>query len=287
MAINIDDIKIVERKFSIWSEIRDFSIIFIVIVGFGWLFINAQLFVIAFDDILGKSSVSANEMVVASPKKTVNLSSVEKFHKKQEGDDMLKLKEKLLKEKLLKKLSNIWIWERTDMIYKPSYESIIKEHLKSYNMNFNTLPPDNRLTIPAIWVDVHVVTLTNVPIKTIESADYDKYLYKWVVKYPYTPNPWEKWDIFIFGHTSYYWWKHNPYANIFAKIPQLRHGDIIQLTWKWKIYKYEIFKKFIKSPNQVAYLYKKYQDWEYLSIMWCYPIWSDRSRMVIVAKRVD
>jgi len=285
MALNIDDIRIEEKRFSILQEIRDFAIIFIVIVCFGWLFINAQLLVIIVDDIVNKTSVSANDITLSSPKKTINIASVEKKEKKKNWDDMSKLKKRLLKKKLSEKLSNIWFWDRTDMIYKPSYESVVKKNLKSYSMNFNTLPPDNRLKIPAIWVNVNVLTLTNIPIKTIEKADYDSYLYKWVIKYPYTWTPGNKWNVFIFGHTSYYWWKKNPYGSVFAKIPQLKHGDIMQLTRHWKIYKYKIFKKFIQHPSQVDYVYKKYQDGQYLTIMWCYPIWTDRDRMVIVAKR--
>lgn len=285
MAINIDDIHIKERHFSIWQEIRDFSIIFTIIMGFGWLFINAQLLVIIFDDITNKTSVSANNIVLSSPNKTINLALMEKKINKKHWDDMSKLKERLLKESLSKKILNVWFWERDDIIYKPSYESIVKKNLKSYNMNFNTLPPDNRLTIPAIWVDVHVLTLTNIPIKTIEKADYDKYLYHWVIKYPYTWTPGDKWNVFIFGHTSYYWWKHNPYANIFAKTPQLKHWDTMELTWKWKQYKYKIFKKLILHPYQVDDVYRKYQNGQYLTIMWCYPIWTDINRMIIIAKK--
>ncbi len=287
MSLNIDDIKIEEKRFSIWQEIKDFSIIFTIIVGFGWLFINAQLVVIIFDNIVNKTSVSANEMTtISSSKKTVNFNkSIQTWEKQENGDDMAKLKERLLKEKLSQKLSNMESWERTDIIYKPSYESIVKKNIKSYNIDFNTLPPDNRLTIPKIWVDVHTVTLTNVPIKTIENADYDEYLDKWVVKYPYTWKPWEKWNVFIFGHTSYYWWKKNPYGTVFAKIPQLRHGDSMNLTWNWNQHEYKVFKKLIVYPNQVDEIYKKYQDWEYLTIMWCYPIWSDKQRMLIIAKK--
>lgn len=285
MSFNIDDIKVDEKNFSIWQEIRDFSIIFIIIVGFGWLFINAQLITIIFDSIVNKTSVSANEIIFPSSQKAVNLSSVENKQEKEGNEDISRLKERIFKEKLSKKLSNIKNIERTDILYKPSYESIIKNNIKSYNINFNILPPDNRLIIPKIWVDAHIVTLTNVPIKTIEDANYDDYLYKWVVKYPYTWKPWEKWNVFIFGHTSYYWWKKNPYGTVFAKIPQLRHWYSIYLIWNWKEHEYKIFKKVVVYPNQVDEVYKKYQDGEYLTIMWCYPIWSDKQRMLVIAKK--
>jgi len=83
MALNIDDIRIEEKRFSILQEIRDFAIIFIVIVCFGWLFINAQLLVIIVDDIVNKTSVSANDITLSSTKKTINIASVEKKEKKK------------------------------------------------------------------------------------------------------------------------------------------------------------------------------------------------------------
>jgi LPXTG-site transpeptidase (sortase) family protein len=110
-------------------------------------------------------------------------------------------------------------------------------------------------------------------------------LYSGVVKYPYTPNPWEKWNVFIFWHSSYYWWKHNPYGTIFAKIPILKKGDKIIVEWKWRVYSYSVIKKYVLRPRQVDKIYKKYMNGYYLSIMACYPIWSDRKRMVIIATK--
>lgn len=285
--INLEELeKKTIKKRSIWSEIRDFVIIFFIVFSFWWLFINAQLFVILFDNIFD-SKVSASDINMAVPKiEKVKIKTIIHNEKKNESDNFELLKKKLLLEKLNWKLAHLKIIQRTDIVYKPSYESILKSRLASYHLNFNTLPPDPRLVIPKIWVNVHIVTLSNIPIEVIKKADYDKYLYHGVVKYPYTPDPWTTWNVFIFWHSSYYWWKHNPYGTIFAKIPVLRHGDIIQVYWKWKIYKYAVFKKLILKPYQVDDVYKKYNTWKYLSIMACYPIWSDRERMVILSKLI-
>ena len=276
----------------VFNELKDFVVIFVIIFGFGWLFINAQLILILIDNITGEGDVvKANQVVVASPEKKVSILDIKKVEEKdifvkKQWDNLNELKKKLLEEKLSKKLKNFYRY-RTDGVYKPKYTDLLKDNLLSYNIKFNTLPPDGRIIIPKIWVDVHIVNLTNVSFDTIKTANYDKYLYDGVVKYPYTPEPWQNGNIFIFWHTSYYWWKHNPYGTVFSKIPRLRHWDIMELSWKWKIYKYKIFKKYILWPKQVSYFFKKYRNWQYLTIMWCYPIWSDRQRMVIVAKRVE
>lgn len=285
MSFNIDDIKLEKKKFSILGEIKDFIVIFTVIVWFWWLFLNAQLVVIAFDNIFNNKSVSANDLKIAVPKKKVNLTEVYSSRNSWNWDDMSELKNKILQNKLSEKLSKLKLNHKTDMIYKPSYESLIKNNLQSYNINFNTLPPDGRLIIPKIWVDVHIVTLTNVPIEVIEKADYDEYLYDWVVQYPYTPEPWSTWNVFLFWHTSYYWWKKNPYGTVFSNIPRLKSWDSISLIYNWKKHTYKVFKKMVVYPNYVDDIYKKYQDGEYVTLMWCYPIGSDAQRMLIIAKK--
>jgi len=288
MSLNLDEINVLEapkNKFSLWWEIKDFVTIFVIIFGFWWLFVNAQLILILIDNISGTNIVKANDIVLAQPTKSISIKTINSVTQKDNGDDMEQLKKHLLELKLNKKLNKFHKKYRTDAVYKPSYVSLLKNNSKTYNIKFNVLPPDARLTIPKIGVDVHIVTLNNIPIERIKKADYDEYLYDWVVKYPYTPDPGKKGNVFIFGHTSYYWWKKNPYGTVFSKIPRLKHDDIMKVTWKWKVYKYVIFKKFVLTTQQVSWIYKKYQNGEFLTIMWCYPIWSDRKRMVIIAKR--
>jgi len=288
MSLQIQELEkvIVKRKRTVFDEIRDFLMIFVFVFGLWWLFINGQLLIIFVDNFF-HTQVSASDIVLATPVKQVTISKIV-FHQKGEEkkwDNFSDLKRKLLEKQLNKKLK--WFkQQRTDMLYKPTYFYFLKWRLISYHIKFNTLPPDARLVIPKLTINVPLVNPTNVSIKEIKNANYDSYLYSWVVKYPYTPDPGQTWNIFVFGHSSYYWWKHNPYGTIFAKLPTLRHWDIIMISWKWKIYKYRIFKKLILWPYQVQYTYKKYTKGQYLSLMTCYPIWTDRQRMIVIAKSV-
>jgi len=292
MSFNIDTLGTVEKKqkrFSLLEEIRDFVTIFVIIFGFWWLFVNAQLVLILVDNLTWSDVVRANEVILAQPNKQLSIKNIDYSKEKTskvDDDSFKEIRKKILEKKINEKLNLLHRSYRTDSVYKPKYNDLLKDNSKWYNINFNVLPPDARLSIPKIWVDVHIVTLSNVSIKTIKDADYDKYLYDGVVKYPYTTDPGQKGNVFIFGHTSYYWWKKNPYGTVFSKIPRLRHWDIMKLNWGGKVYSYEIFKKLILSPKQVSSFYKKYKNWEFLTIMGCYPIGSDRQRMVIIAKRV-
>ena len=87
---------------------------------------------------------------------------------------------------------------------------------------FNTLPPENRLIIPAIGVNAPIVDVSVTTEQKLKHGDFDQELYSGVVKYPSTPEPGMTGNTLIFGHTSYYWWKNNPFAEVFAKLPALK-----------------------------------------------------------------
>lgn len=111
-------------------------------------------------------------------------------------------------------------------------------------------------------------------------------LYDGVVKYPSTPEPGSKGNTLIFGHTSYYRWKKNPYGEIFAKIYDLKYGDTIKVAWNGQLYTYEVIDKIITRPENVDKEYMKYTDGEYITLMWCYPLGTDSKRGLIIAKRI-
>jgi len=182
------------------------------------------------------------------------------------------------------KFSNVKV-EKQDNLYEYDMAKYLKDKSRKYKFNFNLTPPDNRIIIPAIWVDAPIVDIYNASPEKIAKADYDWDLYKWVVRYPDTAEPWDNWNVLIFGHTSYYWWKKNPYGEIFSKIPQLTNWMIITVLREWKSYEYEVVDKLVKNPSQVQQAYNSYKNWRYLSIMWCYPIWTDSRRMMIIAKQ--
>gem|GEM_PF-2837326 len=49
-----------------------------------------------------------------------------------------------------KRLNSVKTLEKQDIIYKPSYDSFMKNRVDDYNLKFNLLPPDNRLVINKI-----------------------------------------------------------------------------------------------------------------------------------------
>lgn len=177
----------------------------------------------------------------------------------------------------IKKDHKLFVWSRQKL------EAKLKD--KDYKFSYSLVPPGNRLFIPSIWVDAPIVDVSFASEKKLKHGDFNTELYSWVVKYPSTPEPWHKWNTLIFWHTSFYRWKKNPYGEVFAKIYDLKKWDEIKVTRKWQLYTYEIIESKIVKPSEVDAEYLKYKDGEYITLMWCYPVWSDARRWLIIAKR--
>lgn len=167
-------------------------------------------------------------------------------------------------------------------------DHFLQRNLDSYDFSFNLLPPTNRLIIPAINLDVPLVE-TNINNYTdFTESTFDDDLENWVVKYPTTPNPGEWWNAFFFWHTSQEYWKSNPYGTVFRRIPQLKHNDKIQVVREWVLYEYKVIKTVIVKPKDVNNTYVNF--WEegkdYITLMWCYPIWRTDKRMMVFAEKI-
>lgn len=252
-----------------------FSVVFVVWV----IFINFDVFVAAFQERFLWNQSLASESYVSSEDFILNdmaKSSSDKFETYKMQEFLNKLDAKLWKSnKLAEK-----------QIYQKDMDKFLKSQVNKYSFNFNFLPPKSRLLIPDIWVDAPVVQVLYATTEKLEKADFDEELFKGVVKYPYSSDPGHSGNVLIFGHTSYYWWKKNPYWDVFSKLPKLKEWNIIKVIWEWKLYEYEVVEAVVKSPKKVPEVFDKYNSWNNLILMWCYPIWTDANRMLIIAKQI-
>ena len=170
----------------------------------------------------------------------------------------------------------------------PSMDHYLQQNIDSYDFSFNLLPPTNRLVIPAINLDVPLVETNINDYKDFTESTFDADLENGVVKYPTTPNPWEWGNAFFFGHTSQEYWKNNPYGTVFRRIPQLRTNDKIQIVRDGVLYEYKVVKTVIVKPKNVNDTYVSFWESgkEYITLMWCYPIWRTDKRMMVFAERI-
>lgn len=261
-----------QRKPSFWSglwkEIKAFSLFFIIVFIISSIVINAQLYQSAFADLVGQLSGSTTtdtinnaNSTLASTKKSTQLVDEEQLRKKIEMD------------KINQSIDALSLYKTDDFVGTEIINNNLQENLSSYNLDFNTLPPSDRVIIPKINVNTPLLQSSFTKhIDHITREDFDKDLYHGVVQYPTTPYPGKGGNTLIFGHTSYESWKKNPYATIFSQITKLTNGDHIQVVHQGKLYEYEVIDRAIVNPDKVNEAYLKYNDGNYVTLLGCYPI---------------
>lgn len=255
-------------KFSkVFKELKVLWLIFTVLFLWTYLITNAQLVIDNIND-----HFSPNEVFGIS-EDIMNSSFIGQHWTSQEVENLVKEYE--------------WVVSMQQEV-ATDMDHYLQQNLDNYDFSFNLLPPTNRLIIPAINLDVPLVESSVVTYKDFTETSFDSDLENWVVKYPTTPEPGEWWNAFFFGHTSQEYWKKNPYGTVFRRIPQLKENDKIQVVREWVLYEYKVLKTVVVRPKDVNDTYVNFwEEWkEYITLMWCYPIWRTDKRMMIFAEKI-
>ena len=259
------------KFYKFFNELKILWLIFTVLFLWTYLVTNAQLVIDNFNDRFSPNEVyGISEEVSKSSFNGEHLSA--QTHAQQV-------------DALIEQYWNVVSMQQeiaTDM------DHYLQENLNSYDFSFNLLPPTNRLVIPAINLDVPLVETDEHDYKNFTETTFDADLENWVVKYPTTPNPGEWGNAFFFGHTSQEYWKSNPYGTVFRNIPQLKTDDKIQVVRDGVLYEYKVVKTIVVRPREVNDTYVKFWDEnkEYITLMWCYPIWRTDKRMMVFAEKI-
>lgn len=270
------------RRKGIRKEIKVFFAIFVIIFLGSNIVVNAQLYQSAFLDLVEqwnspKSTISNS--AIANESEGVNSAII----KELESHTDKKTKDKQIKE-IVKTIEN-YATTTHDFVGMQALNSELSQWLNSYDLDFNTLPPSDRVIIPKLNINAPLVQSSFTKhIEQITTEDLDKDLFNGIVQYPTTPFVGDAGNTLIFWHTSYESWKNNPYGTIFRQMPKLTNGDSLQIVHKGKLYEYTVVAKTITSPSKVNEEYLKYQNGDYLTLLGCYPIWSDKSRILVVGK---
>ncbi len=163
-------------------------------------------------------------------------------------------------------------------------EEYARKQLSPHHFSFSLLPPGKWLVVPAIGVRAPIVDIAYAPSDKIEKGDFYTELEQGVVKYPYTAEPGHMGNTVIFGHSSTELRDKNKYGNIFQKLSKLTDKDEIQVLWDGQVFSYDVQKKIIKSPKDVAQELNQYKKGKFLTLMACYPLFSDLERIMIIAE---
>lgn len=145
-----------------------------------------------------------------------------------------------------------------------------EEEWNKYWNNSYIYIPELKIEAPIIFPSIEEYNLEEVILKMLE---------KWVVHRPETQMPDQKWNFFLIWHSSNYPWIKSKYNNIFAKIPKLKNWDKAYVYYKWRKFTYEMYDSIIVPATAIEVYW--FLPWYNLSLMTCYPIWTDKKRMVV------
>lgn len=164
---------------SFGKEIKGFSIFFVIVFVINSVVVNAQLYQEAIMDMVSGFSGSAN------PETIDTLGSF------QSGEEILDadvLAKNQAVEEITQSVENMKTFQGDDFVGQEVVMNNLEEKLSSYRLDFNMLPPTDRVIIPKINVNTPLLQSSFTKnIDTITKDDFDKDLYHGVVQYPTTP----------------------------------------------------------------------------------------------------
>lgn len=139
---------------------------------------------------------------------------------------------------------------------------------------------DDYVYLPRIRVAAPIVFT-----KSTNPADIDADLLKGVVHYPGTAEPGQQGNVFLTGHSSFYWWVESDYKNVFSLVPQLREGDEAVIYRKGIRYSYRVYGSEEVTPTDTRVLSATAQP--ELTLSTCVPIGTSYRRRIIHSRQVS
>ncbi len=156
------------------------------------------------------------------------------------------------------------------------------------NIDVSITPYENRIVIPKIWKNIPLIDVKARKVQNVKELEdiFMQELTNWIVRYPWSAKPGEKWNSFIFWHSSNFPWIKWDYNDVFALLDNVVFWDeVIAYYWQKK-YVYKIKEKKIVKPWDVSVL-KRDAEKKEISLMTCWPIWTTLNRMIIIWELVE
>lgn len=172
--------------------------------------------------------------------------------------------------------------EAVDIVSQPEpQKGLLNDLLK--NKPYEILTPQDpnfSILIPKIGANARIIT-TNAG----DEKEYLETLKKGVGHADGTAFPGEGENIFLFAHSTDYFWNVGSYNAIFYLLYKLETEDKVNVFYKGQRFVYQVYEKKIVDPNDVFYLTHKTNK-EILTLQTCWPPGTTLKRMLIFAKPV-
>jgi sortase A len=139
----------------------------------------------------------------------------------------------------------------------------------------------SKIIIPKINVEAPIVF----DVPTIQENDIQKGLENGVVHYVTTPNPGEKGNSVIFGHSSSNILNKGKYKFAFLMLKSLEPGDTFIVQKDRKRYVYKVYNEFVVSPTDFSVLGPTDKQ-ATMTLITCDPPGTSTNRLIIQAEQI-
>lgn len=140
--------------------------------------------------------------------------------------------------------------------------------------------PDFSIIIPKIGANSRIIPNVDASNET----EYLAALKKGVAQVAGTAFPGEGGHIFLFAHSTDYFWNVSAYNAIFYLLYKLQKNDEVDLFYKGQRYVYRVIGSQVVDPSEVQYLTRK-TNREFLTLQTCWPPGTTLKRLLIFAVR--
>ena len=148
-----------------------------------------------------------------------------------------------------------------------------------------TFGADPRLIIPNINVDVPIVWDANASDQTSLNAAMDNGV-AWFNIPGANARPGELGNFVVSGHSSNDWLEQGDYKFIFARLEQMKVGDVIYANYNSKRYAYNVTRIEVVKPTDVQALTKPVTK-PTITLVTCTPLGTALNRLLIFAEQVS
>lgn len=142
--------------------------------------------------------------------------------------------------------------------------------------------PSFSVVIPKIGANAKV-------LPNVNAGNRDEYLQalqKGVAHTLGTAFPGEGGHIFLFAHSTDYFWNVGNYNAVFYLLYKLEKGDEINIIYQGKRYVYKTISTQVVDPSQVEFIRRK-SNREFLTLQTCWPPGTTLQRLLLFAARVE
>lgn len=143
------------------------------------------------------------------------------------------------------------------------------------------IDPEFSIVVPKIAANSKVYANTN----AANEKEYLDILEKGVAHTLGTAFPGEGGHIFLFAHSTDYFWNVGNYNAVFYLLYKLEKGDEVNLFHKGQRYVYKVIGSEVVDPSEVQYLTRK-TNREFLTLQTCWPPGTTLKRLLVFAVRV-